>query len=140
MANNKKGFVQIPTQTLNALKNMLFTNEGVDFSNLINDLTPTEEQRDLTAIHIALVHKGVQIDICKANRYVHDWGNRVTKYEYLGHSLILGLVRAKATTCHIDEHGDLVVDKERDGVQCYGFDQWAAMTTNVADLLPLIKQ
>lgn len=141
MTNNKQGLVQIPIQTLNALKNMLFSNEGgVDFSNLINDLTPTEEHRDLTAIHIALVHKGVQIDICKAARYVHDWHNRVTKYEYISYSLILGIIRAKAYTCHIDENGDLVVDNERDGFQGFCFDQWATMTTDAADLLSKIKR
>lgn len=140
--NNKKGFVNIPTQTLNALKNMLFSNEGgIDFSNLINDLTPSEEHRDLTAIHIALVHKGVQIDIDQAARYEHRWGNKVTKYVYVGYSLILGLVKTEQYDCHIDEAtGDLVVDSKRDGISHYGFDQWAEMTTDVATLMDKIQK
>lgn len=137
MKANKKGFVQMPAQTLNALKNMLFANDGdgVDLSNIINDLTPSEEHRDLTAIHVALVHKGVNIDIDKATRYEHKWKNCITKHEYVGYSLILGVVDVKSYDCHIDETGDLVVDHERDGISCYNFAQWAEWTTNVADLL-----
>lgn len=142
MKTNKKGFVQIPTQTLNALKNMLFVNEGgIDFSNLINDLTPSEEHRDLTAIHVALVHKGVQIDIDQSTRYEHRWGNKITKYVYVGYSLILGLVKVEQYDCHIDETtGDLVEDSKRDCISHYGFDQWAEMTTDVATLMDKIQK
>jgi hypothetical protein len=141
MKANKKGFVQMPTQTLNALKNMLFTNEGgVDLSNLINDLAPNEENRDLTAIHVALVHKGVNIDIDKATRYEHSWNNRITRHEYVGHSLILGLVKVQSYDCHIDKNGDIVEDCKHDGITCYDFAHWAEWTTNVATLLDKIKK
>jgi hypothetical protein len=141
MKNTKKGFVQMPTQTLNALKNMLFTNEGgVDLSNIINDIVADDEHRDLIAIHVALVHKGVTIDIDKATRYEHSWRNNITKHEYLGYSLILSIVKVQSYDCHIDENGDLVVDRKRDGISCYGFDQWAEWTTNVADLLDKIQK
>jgi hypothetical protein len=140
MKTSKKGFVQMPTQTLNAIRNMLFSNEGVDLNNLISDLTPDEEHRDLTAIHVALVHKGVTIDIDKTARYEHSWRNNITKHEYKGHSLILGIVKVQSYECHIDENGDLVVDRKRDGIACYGFDQWAEWTTNVADLLDKVQK
>ena len=141
MKANKKGFVQMPVQTLNALKNLLFTNEGgVDLSNLINDLTPNEEQRDLTAIHVALVHKGVNIDIDTATRYEHSWSNNIIKHEYVGHSLLLGLVKVQSSDCHIDENGDLVVDRKRDNIVLHGFDQWAEWTTNASDLLDKIQK
>ena len=141
MKANKKGFVQMPAQTLNALKNMLFANEGgVDLSNLINDLAVDDEHRDLTAIHVALVHKGVNIDIDKATRYEHSWRNHITKHEFVGYSLILGLVKVQSYDCYIDENGDLVVDNKRDGISCYGFDQWAEWTTNVATLLDKIQK
>ena len=141
MKANKKGFVQMPAQTLNALKNMLFSNEGgVDLSNIINDLTPDEEHRDLTAIHVALVHKGASIDIDKATRYEHSWRNNITKHEYVGHSLILGMVKVQSYDCHIDENGDLVVDRKRDHIAHYGFDQWAEWTTNCSDLLDKIQK
>lgn len=141
MKNTKKGFVQMPTQTLNALKNMLYANEGgVDLSNIINDLVADDEYRDLTAIHVALVHKGVTIDIDKSTRYEHSWRNNITKHEYVGYSLILGIVKVQSYDCHIDDTGDLVVDRKRDGISCYGFDQWAEWTTNVADLLDKIQK
>lgn len=141
MKTNKKGFVQMPTQTLNALKNMLFANDGgVDLSNIIDDLAADDEHRDLTAIHVALVHKGVTIDIDKATRYEHSWRNNITKHEFVGYSLILGMVKVQSYDCHIDEHGDLVVDKKRDHIAHYGFDQWAEWTTDVATLLDKIQK
>ena len=135
------GFVNIPSATLNALKNMLFANDGgVDLTNLINDLTPNEEQRDLTAIHVALVHKGVDIDIDKATRYEHAWGNTIRKHEYVGHSLILGCVKVQSYTCQIDENGDLVVASKHDGISCYDLSQWEKWTTDVADLLDKVQK
>lgn len=141
MKANKKGFVQMPVQTLNALKNMLFSNEnGVDLSNIINDIAADDAHRDLTAIHVALVHKGVNIDIDTATRYEHSWKNNIIKYEFVGYSLILGIVKVQSYDCHIDENNDLVVDHKRDGISCYSFDQWAELTTNCADLLDKIKK
>lgn len=141
MEANKKGFVQMPAQTLNALKNMLFANEsGVDLTNIVNDLTSDEDYRDLTAIHVALVHKGVNIEIDKTPRYEHSWRNSITKHEYVGHSLILGIVKVQSYECHIDENGDIVVDHKRDGISCYGFNQWAEWTTDVATLLDKIQK
>lgn len=140
MKTSKTGFVQMPTQTLNAIRNMLFSNEGVDLTNLINDLTPDEEHRDLTAIHVALVHKGVNIDIDKSTRYEHSWSNRITRHEFIGYSLILGIVKVQSYECHIDESGAIIEDRKRDGIACYGFDQWAEWTTNVADLLDKVQK
>ena len=135
MKRNAKGFVSIPEVTLNALKNMLFGAEGTDLSNIISDLS-TSDNRDLTAIHVALVHKGVNIDIDKSTRYEKSWnGKTIFRHEYLGHSLILGVVEVRTSECSIGEGGDLIVDKITDNIACYGFDRWAEWTTNVADLL-----
>jgi hypothetical protein len=141
MTKSEKGFVQIPTQTLNALKNMLFSNDdGVDLTNIINDLAPNEENRDLTAIHVALVHKGVNIDIDKATRYEHSYRNYIMKHEYVGYSLIIGCVKVQSYACHIDNNGDLVIDHKHDSVTCYPLEQWEEWTTNVADLLDKIQK
>jgi hypothetical protein len=141
MTKSEKGFVQIPTQTLNALKNMLFSNDdGVDLTNIINDLAPNEENRDLTAIHVALVHKGVNIDIDKATRYDYSYHNHIIKHEYVGHSLIIGCVKVQSYDCHIDETGDLVVDYKHERIACYPFEQWNEWTTNAADLLDKIQK
>ena len=135
------GFVNIPSVTLNALKNMLFANEGgVDLTNLINDLTLNEKQRDLMAINVALVHKGVDIDIDKAPRYEYAWGNTIRKHEYVGHSLLLGSVKVQSYDCQIDEHGDLTIVRKHDGIIGYGFDHWETWTTNCSDLLDKIKK
>lgn len=138
---NHKGFVSIPAVTLNALKNMLFVNEGgIDFTNVVNDLAQDDEHRDLTAIHLALVHKGVHIDIDKATRYEHSWKNNIIKHEYVGYSLLLGFVKVQSYDCHIDENGDLVVDRKRDHISGYDFNRWYEWTTDVATLLDKIEK
>lgn len=43
MKQVKKGFVEVPATTLNALKNMLFSADGVDLSAIVNDLAASEE-------------------------------------------------------------------------------------------------
>lgn len=140
MKNTQTGFVQIPTQTLNALKNMLFANNGgVNLTNIINDLTLNNERNlDLTAIHVALVHKGVQVDIDKATRYEHGGGNTIIKHEYVGHSLILGVVKVQSYACHVGATGDLVVDDKRGNLCAYDFNLWAEMPTDVATILARI--
>jgi hypothetical protein len=50
------------------------------------------------------------------------------------------MVKVQSYECHIDESGDLVVDRKRDGISHYGFDQWAEWTTDVATLLDKIQK
>lgn len=120
----KKGFVEVPATTLNALKNMLFSAEGVDLSAIVNDLAASEDHKDLTAINVALTYKGVQIDIDKRPRYSYDWKNRYNRFDYIGYSLILGVVKVKRTLIEVAENGEEKVVSAYDNVECYGFDQW----------------
>lgn len=95
--HTNNGMITIPAMTLSALKSMLFNDkEGTDLSNIINDLSIGVENRDLTAIHIALTHKGIKPEIDTTTRYYRDY---VTLYEleYIGYSQILGTVAIKRT-------------------------------------------
>lgn len=95
--STKNGMISIPETTLSALKNMLFTNEnGIDLTNIINDLTVGCENKDLIAIHIALTHKGIKPDIDTQNRYFRDYTN-FYELEYIGFSQIMGDVAVKRT-------------------------------------------
>lgn len=133
---NTNTIVSIPSATLNALKNLLFSSEtGTDLSAIVDDLTRDPKDRDLTAINIALAFKGVQVDVDKTTKYEYCWKNKISKYEFYGHSLILGLIKAKEFICIIDESGDLVVERVESDIRCFDYDTWASMTTNVADVL-----
>lgn len=135
MKQTKKGFVEVPQTTLNALKNMLFTNnEGMDLSNIINDLTPNAENKDLTAIHVALTHKGVRVHIDERPHYQHDYRNRFCQYDFCGYSLILGVVKCVRTYYELCEDGTTAVLNADSNILLYGFDQWAEMSTDFEDI------
>lgn len=129
MKQQRKGFVEVPATTLNALKNMLFNNEGVDMSAIIDDLNLNPESRDITAINVALAYKGVQVDIDTTTRYEKHWGNHFTKHEYMGVSLIHGVVKVKSTSCFVQEDGS-VREQEQSSFAAYGFNQWDEFTTD----------
>ena len=140
MKQTRKGFVEVPTTTLNALKNMLFTNEGgVDLSAIVNDIA-TDTTKDLTAIHVALTYKGVRVQIDERPHYTHDYRRKFIRYDYQGYSLILGVVKTKYTVCELNENGDIETVYENPETCCYGFDQWAEMTTNFEDIRQKIAE
>ena len=126
--------MEVPQTTLNALKNMLFTNEGVDLSNIINDLTPNAENQDLTAINVALTYKGVRVQMDERPHYAYVYRNRFCQYDFCGYSLILGVVKCVRTYCELCEDGTIAVLNKASNIQLYGFDQWAEMTTDFEDI------
>ena len=94
MKQNNKGMVEIPTVTLNALKGLLFSDNGnIDLTPLINDLSVglDEGRKDLMAINVALTIKGLkpEIEVPKIS-YKGDW-RMVKVYFYQGFSLIEGV-------------------------------------------------
>lgn len=140
MKQVKKGFVEMPITTVNALKNMLFSAEkGVDLSAIVNDLAASEEHKDLTAINVALTYKGVQIDIDKRPRYDYDWKNRYYRYDYAGYSLILGIIKVRKTLMEVTEDGENVVSTY-DHTECFGFDQWEGMELEKSSILAKIAE
>ena len=69
----KSQTIKMPKATLMAIKKMLFTSEGVDLSNIIDDLAGVQADADLTAINVALVFKGVTIDTGESTRYAYEY-------------------------------------------------------------------
>ena len=138
MKQTRKGFVEVPTTTLNALKNMLFTKDGngVDLSTIVDDIA-VGENKDLTAINVALTYKGIQIDIDKRTRYSYDWKNRYNRFDYIGYSLILGIIKVKRTLIEVGEDGENIVSTY-ENVEGYGFDQWEEMETEKSAILTKI--
>ena len=134
------GMVSVPQMTLNALKQMLFSNENdVDLTNIINDLAFDDAQKDLMAIHVALVHKGIQPDIDTAPRYESCYGKRFYKLEFVKSSLILGTITVKRTDCTIGEHGDIEIGREHSDYVGYDYSRWMQLPTDVKDILAQMK-
>ena len=138
--NCRKGFVEVPQMTLNALKSLLFGNEGVDLSSIINDLKPNEND-ELTAINVGLVYKGLTPEVDKSTRYYRDYMTLV-KWEFVGVSLILGVVKVKRFTKWFDQKTQKLDDewKEDDRIQVYGFDQWLENSTKEDDIISELKE
>lgn len=97
MKQNNKGMVEIPAVTLNVLKKLVFDNDGINMSPVIDDLSTglPEDKKDLLAIHVALTMKGLKpdLDIAKVS-YKSCWRS-IKVYIYQGFSLIQGLVSFK---------------------------------------------
>ena len=140
MEQNKKGYVEVHKTTLNALKNMLFSQDenGVDLSSIVTDLNLTEEHRDLTAINVALVYKKVPINIDEKPRFAYDWRRKFFRYDYTGYSLILGLVKVRKTTCELLVDG--TINDLHSNEECLSFDLWNETTTNIEDIFAKIAE
>lgn len=84
--------IKMPKATLMAIKKMLFNSEeGVDLSNIIDDLAGVQADADLTAINVALVFKGVTIDTGESTRYIYEYC-RYYEWTFESVSLILDQV------------------------------------------------
>lgn len=101
-----KGMVEIPQITLNALKNLLFNDEGMNIFPIIEDLSTgwAEDHKDLLAIHVALVMKGIKPDIdIPQVQFWNGWRN-VKVYIYKGYSLIRGVAKFKVYTINWEDN------------------------------------
>ena len=104
-----KGLVSIPMPTFNALKNLLFSADGtVDVSPIVDDLAVSEDYKDLLAINVALVMKGIKPEIGKF-RYKKE-GNLLITWELVHYSLISGIVTVKVSAMKYDYETKTFVD------------------------------
>lgn len=142
MKQTKKGFVEIPTTTLNALKNMLFSNNenGVNLSSIVNDLALNAGQRDLTAINVALAYNGVHVSIDERPRYCYEWKNQFIRYDYVGYSLLLGIVKVRKTFCELLGDGTIKDIKTQEQTEGVCLEMWNDITTNIEDILKKIEE
>lgn len=104
-----KGLVSVPMPTFNALKNLLFSADGtVDVSPIVDDLAVSEDYKDLLAINVALVMKGIKPEIGKF-RYKKE-GNLLITWELVHYSLISGIVTVKVSAMKYDYETKTFVD------------------------------
>lgn len=141
MKQVKKGFVEVPIPTLNALKNMLLDNEGdIGLSLIISDLTFEPEQRDLTAINVALTYKGVQPDIDERPHYEYEWRNRYYRYDYAGYSLILGCIKVRPTLLEVDENGEEKIVSTYDHLKSFDMERWNNLDIELSSIYAKIAE
>jgi hypothetical protein len=141
-SNCRKGFVEVPQMTLNALKGLLFGKEGVDLTSIIKDIAPDENDTDLTAINVGLVYNGLTPEIDKTTRFEQNYDS-IVKYEFAGFSMIMGVVKVKRFERNYNHYGS---DfgwrdwRECDGICCYDVSQWLEWGTDEKAVMQAIEK
>jgi hypothetical protein len=131
----QNGMVEISAMTLNALKQLLFSEDGVNLTNIVKDLAAGGKNEDLSAINVGLTFKGIKPEMDMSPRWgdFNDYWRQYTAYTPVGYSLILDRVTYKK--CNISR------DKEKDvwtSGKVYedsmSMADWLNLTTEKADV------
>ena len=130
-----KGLVAIPEPTLNALKNLLFSVEGtIDVSPIVDDLAISENCKDMLAINIALIMKGIKPDIGKF-RFKKE-GSLLITWELTHFSLINGIVTirisAKKYNSEKKRFTDYDIFPKENNID---YSEWAEASSNKKEIL-----
>jgi hypothetical protein len=104
----QNGMVEISAMTLNALKQLLFSEDGVNLTNIVKDLAAGGKNEDLSAINVGLTFKGIKPEMDMSPRWgnFNEYWRQYSAYTPVGYSLILDRVTYKR--CEISR------DKEKD--------------------------
>ena len=130
-----KGLVAIPEPTLNALKNLLFSAEGIiNVSPIVDDLAISENCIDILAINIALIMKGMKPDIGKF-RFKKE-GSLLITWELTHFSLISGVVTVKVSAMKYDSGTKIftnydIFPKENN----IDYSEWAEASSNKKEII-----
>ena len=131
----KNGMVEISAMTLNALKQLLFSESGVDLTNIVDDLTAGGKNKDLCAINVGLTFKGIKPEMDMSPRWggFNEYWRQYVSYTPIGYSLILDRVTYKK--CEISR------DKEKDEwtsgkmyEDSMSMNEWLSLTTEESEI------
>jgi len=131
----KNGMVEISAMTLNALKQLLFAEDGSNLTGIVDDLAAGGKNRDLSAINVGLTFKGIKPEMDMSPRWgnFNDYWRQYSAYTPVGYSLILDRVTYKK--CEISR------DKEKDEwtsgkvyEDSMPMADWLNLTTDKADV------
>lgn len=136
-------FVQMPSSTVAALKAMLFnSNEGVDLSSIINDISGNNGNENLVAINVALAFRGYKPELDDTIRVINswEWGGTITTGKMISMSLIVGTVEVMRT-----EHKYNIDTKNWEakeiGIDCMDFGRWCDLEPSLtSDAWELVSQ
>lgn len=121
--------IEISSATLNAIKNLLFANEGTNIKPLVDDLKIGEDNEDLLAINVALVMQGAKPTICEQSRY-RTYEGMFYRYDFVSYSLILDTITCVETKFKRLENGDAEqIYKER--TTTMNLNDWENLPTSI---------
>ena len=133
----------INKSTLNAIKQMLFSEEGgVNVSPIVDDLCAgLDKNSDLVAINVALSLKGIVPEIDKTTRYGegNPWSRLYERYEFVGYSLILDRVKAKPIMVQRDKDRDNWEESER-LTRTFTLEEWESLSTDPEEAIKTINE
>lgn len=127
--------VEISAMTLNALKQLLFSEDGVNLTNIVEDLVAGGKNKDLSAINVGLTFKGIKPEMDMSPRWgnFNEYWRQYSTYTPVGYSLILDRVTYKKC--------DISRDKEKNEwtsgnvyEDSMSMIDWLNLTTEKADV------
>ena len=131
----QNGMVEISAMTLNALKQLLFSEDGVNLTGIVDDLAAGGKNKDLSAINVGLTFRGIKPEMDMSPRWgnFNEYWRQYTAYTPVGYSLILDRVTYRK--CEISR------DKEKDEwtsgkvyEDSISMADWLNLTTEKADV------
>lgn len=137
----QNGMVEISAMTLNALKQLLFSEDGVNLTGIVEDLAAGGKNKDLSAINVGLTFKGIKPEMDMSSRWgnFNEYWRQYSAYTPVGYSLILDRVTYKK--CEITR------DKEKDEwtsgkvyEDSMSMADWLNLTTDKADVEAFIAK
>jgi alkylated DNA repair dioxygenase AlkB len=127
--------VEISAMTLNALKQLLFTEDGVNLTNIVKDLAAGGKNEDLSAINVGLTFKGIKPEMDMSPRWgnFNEYWRQYSAYTPTGYSLILDRVTYKKCEISRDKEKDKWTSGEvrEDSMPMA---DWLGLTTEKADV------
>ena len=140
---NRESMVNISVSTLNALKQILFSDkDGIDLSSIVKDIsTGLNANEDLTAINVGLTFKGIKPTIDKTTRYEEGsiYWKRYSRCEFVEHSLILDTVKYNKIDVTRDEKTDRWTDSKPTS-ECCSLSVWLEMSTSPDEYIKAINE
>lgn len=137
MKTKQQNATLVPNTTLNAIKNLLFDNNGVDLTSIVNDIA-TSQNKDLTAINIALVYKGAVIDLDKDTRYKYDYSDIYEELCYLSHSIILGNMEVMRTRYKFNDGTPQQIREPE--IDCIPIGEWECLPNDLEQIKDKLKK
>lgn len=130
-SQNSCGFTTIPTATLNCIKQMLFSKQGIDLSNIINDIAVISENKDVIAINMALAYKGVKPELDTTVRYETGW-MAFNEYKCVDMSLILNTVKcSRMHYCYNKDTDSFVADTDDVSFVTMSVEEWYSKSDDI---------
>lgn len=127
--------VEISAMTLNALKQLLFAEDGVNLTGIVDDLVAGGKNRDLSAINVGLTFKGIKPEMDMSPRWgnFNEYWRQYNAYTPTGYSLILDRVTYKKCEISRDKEKDKWTSGEvrEDSMPMV---DWLNLTTEKADV------